>query len=55
MEIANRHGIPVIEVTAEAIGSQYKNRPVGSFGKMAALSFNGNKIITTFGGGALLY
>jgi dTDP-4-amino-4,6-dideoxygalactose transaminase len=54
MEIADEYGIPVIEDAAEALGSQYKNRLVGSFGKMAALSFNGNKIITTSGGGALI-
>jgi len=54
MRIANEYGIPVIEDAAEALGSRYKGRPVGSFGIMAALSFNGNKIITTSGGGALL-
>jgi dTDP-4-amino-4,6-dideoxygalactose transaminase len=54
MEIANRYDIPVIEDAAEALGSRYKNKPAGSFGKMAVLSFNGNKIITTSGGGALL-
>ena len=54
MEIANRYQIPVIEDAAEALGSRYKGQSVGSFGKMAALSFNGNKIITTAGGGALI-
>jgi dTDP-4-amino-4,6-dideoxygalactose transaminase len=54
MEIANRYNIPVIEDAAEALGSRYKGRPLGSFGKMGVLSFNGNKIITTSGGGALL-
>lgn len=54
MEVANRYGVPVIEDAAEALGSKYKGKPLGSFGKMAILSFNGNKIITTSGGGALL-
>jgi dTDP-4-amino-4,6-dideoxygalactose transaminase len=54
MEIANRYEIPVIEDAAEALGSQYKGKPLGSFGKMGVLSFNGNKIITTSGGGALI-
>lgn len=54
LEIANRFDIPVIEDAAEALGSRYKGKSVGSFGKMAVLSFNGNKIITTSGGGALL-
>jgi len=54
MEIANRYDIPVIEDAAEALGSRYRDNPAGSFGEMAALSFNGNKIITTSGGGALI-
>lgn len=54
MEIANRYSIPVIEDAAEALGSRYKGKHVGSFGKMAILSFNGNKIITTSGGGSLI-
>ncbi|SMO50648.1 dTDP-4-amino-4,6-dideoxygalactose transaminase [Saccharicrinis carchari] len=54
MELANRYGVPVIEDAAEALGSKYKGKPLGSFGKMSILSFNGNKIITTSGGGALL-
>jgi len=54
MEISNQYEIPVIEDAAEALGSRYMDRSVGSFGKMAILSFNGNKIITTSGGGALI-
>jgi len=52
--IADKYGIPVVEDAAEALGSYYKNQACGSFGEMAALSFNGNKIITTSGGGALV-
>ena len=54
MKVAEQYEIPVIEDAAEALGSRYLNKPVGSFGKMAVLSFNGNKIITTSGGGALI-
>ncbi len=54
IKIADRYEIPVIADAAEALGSRYKGKPVGSFGKLAVLSFNGNKIITTSGGGALL-
>lgn len=54
MAIANQYEIPVIEDAAEALGSRYNNKSVGSFGRMAVLSFNGNKIITTSGGGALI-
>jgi dTDP-4-amino-4,6-dideoxygalactose transaminase len=46
--------IPLIEDAAEALGATYRGRPAGSFGKLAALSFNGNKVITTSGGGALI-
>jgi len=52
--VAERYGIPVIEDAAEALGSKYKSRPAGSLGKFGILSFNGNKIITTSGGGALI-
>lgn len=52
--VADRYGIPIIEDAAEALGSAYKGRAVGTFGRFAALSFNGNKIITTSGGGALV-
>ncbi len=54
MEIANRYKIPIIEDAAEALGSTYKNKKLGTFGIMGVLSFNGNKIITTSGGGALI-
>ena len=54
MEIARRYGIPVVEDAAEALGSHMNGRPMGTFGDMAILSFNGNKIITTSGGGALV-
>jgi len=54
MAIANKYEIPVIEDAAEALGSRYKGKPVGSTGKFGVLSFNGNKIITTSGGGALI-
>ena len=53
-EIAARYGIPVIEDSAEALGSSYKGQKCGTFGEFAILSFNGNKIITTSGGGALV-
>ena len=54
MEIAGRYGIPVIEDAAEGLGSRYKGRVLGTFGKYGVLSFNGNKMITTSGGGALI-
>ena len=54
LEVANRYEIPVLEDSAEALGSEYKGRKCGTFGEYAALSFNGNKIITTSGGGALV-
>ena len=54
MLIADKYGIPIIEDAAEALGSKYKNQACGTFGLMSALSFNGNKIITTSGGGALV-
>ncbi len=54
MAIANKYEIPFIEDAAEALGSKYKNKALGTFGKFGILSFNGNKIITTSGGGALI-
>lgn len=53
-QIAEEYNVPVIEDAAEALGSKFKNQSCGTFGEMAALSFNGNKIITTSGGGALV-
>jgi dTDP-4-amino-4,6-dideoxygalactose transaminase len=53
-QIANDYNVPVIEDAAEALGSKFKNQSCGTIGEMAALSFNGNKIITTSGGGALV-
>ena len=52
ISIAKKYKIPVIEDAAEALGSTFKNKPCGSFGEAGILSFNGNKIITTSGGGA---
>lgn len=54
LSIAEKYEIPVVEDAAEALGSRYQNQPAGSFGLMGILSFNGNKIISTSGGGALL-
>ena len=54
MEIADRYGIPVVEDAAEGFGSRWKGQVLGTFGKYGVLSFNGNKMITTSGGGALI-
>ena len=54
MEIADRYGIPVVEDAAEGFGSRYKGQVLGTFGRYGVLSFNGNKMITTSGGGALI-
>lgn len=54
MEIGNKYGIPVIEDAAEGFGSRFKGQVLGTFGKYGVLSFNGNKMITTSGGGALI-
>ena len=53
MESAKAYGIPVLEDAAEALGATYKGKPAGTLGDVAAFSFNGNKIITTAGGGML--
>lgn len=52
--LCEEHGVSIVEDAAEALGARYRGEPAGSFGAMAALSFNGNKIITTSGGGALV-
>lgn len=53
-KIASKYEIPILEDSAEALGSSYKNQKCGTFGDIAVLSFNGNKIITTSGGGAMV-
>lgn len=52
--IAEKYGIPIVEDSAEALGSEYKGKKCGTLGNYGCLSFNGNKIITTSGGGALV-
>lgn len=54
LAVAKQHEIPVIEDAAEALGSTYQGKACGTFGRFGILSFNGNKIITTSGGGALV-
>lgn len=54
MPICDRYGVPVLEDAAESLGAYYKGRASGTFGKLAVFSFNGNKIITTSGGGMLV-
>ncbi len=54
LEACRRHDIPVLEDAAEALGTTYKGRPAGSLGEVGVFSFNGNKIITTTGGGMLV-
>ena len=53
LEICNRYEVPILEDAAEALGSLYKGKPAGTFAPVAAFSFNGNKIITSTGGGML--
>jgi pyridoxal phosphate-dependent aminotransferase EpsN len=54
LELCGRYGVPVIEDAAESLGARYKGKQTGSFGKFSVFSYNGNKIITTSGGGMLL-
>jgi pyridoxal phosphate-dependent aminotransferase EpsN len=54
LAVAQEYGIAVLEDAAEALGARYRGRPLGSFGQVSVFSFNGNKILTTSGGGALL-
>jgi dTDP-4-amino-4,6-dideoxygalactose transaminase len=54
LDICARYGVPLIEDAAEALGARYLDKPAGSFGKIACFSFNGNKIITTSGGGMVV-
>ncbi|BAV33513.1 aminotransferase DegT [Sulfuricaulis limicola] len=54
LEVSERYGLPVVEDAAESLGSTYQGQHTGTFGKLGVLSFNGNKIITTGGGGAIL-
>jgi len=54
MEISGRHGIPVVEDATEALGSRYREKHAGTFGLLGCFSFNGNKIITTGGGGMVV-
>ena len=54
MTVADRYGIPVIEDAAEGFGSRFRGQVLGTFGRFGVLSFNGNKMITTSGGGALI-
>lgn len=54
IEVCNDWNIPIVEDAAESIGSEYKGMPTGSFGKVGVFSFNGNKIVTSGGGGAIV-
>lgn len=54
ISICDRYGVPIVEDAAESLGALYKGRPSGTFGKLGVFSFNGNKIITTSGGGMLV-
>jgi dTDP-4-amino-4,6-dideoxygalactose transaminase len=54
LDVCDAHGVELLEDAAEALGASYRGRPAGSFGRVGVLSFNGNKILTTSGGGMLL-
>lgn len=54
LKVCNKWNIPLVEDAAEAIGSEYHSKPTGSFGKLGVFSFNGNKIVTSGGGGAIV-
>ena len=54
LAVADKYGIPVVEDAAESLGSRYRKQQTGTFGKIGIYSFNGNKIITTSGGGAII-
>jgi aminotransferase in exopolysaccharide biosynthesis len=54
LEVCNKWNIPLVEDAAEALGSEYHSKPIGSFGKLGVFSFNGNKIVTSGGGGAIV-
>ena len=54
IKVCDKWNIPIVEDSAESMGSEYKNRPTGSFGKIGIFSFNGNKIVTSGGGGAIV-
>lgn len=54
LALANRYGIPVLEDAAESLGSLYKGKPTGTLGRMGIYSFNNNKVVTTYGGGAIV-
>lgn len=54
IEVCKKWNIPIVEDSAEAIGSEYHSKPIGSFGKLGVFSFNGNKIVTSGGGGAIV-
>ena len=54
LKVCNKWNIPLVEDAAEAIGSEYNSKPIGSFGKLGVFSFNGNKIVTSGGGGAIV-
>jgi aminotransferase in exopolysaccharide biosynthesis len=54
IKVCSKWNIPIVEDAAEAIGSEYQSKPIGSFGKLGVFSFNGNKIVTSGGGGAIV-